>query len=933
MKRFCLLYGLLFTTAIGRGVMPETIADEICLNGDQWTFQPEKLPFYGYELDAPGRWLPSQRSHQFIVDAISDPTNDWKHPRPVRVPMAWSSATSDPGTRAASGDFDFPSFWQYVHRGVYEREFSVPSSFHDRRIKLWFESVNFRCWVYVNGTLVPGGETTDVTHDNKHPFEIDITDLVLAPSEHNRIRVVVQDFTAALAGPFPNEDHPKTGIDYPVGDRCDYYNKDRGWRNIDSGLIGDVMLRAVPLVNVADVFIRTSVQHAAIKADLTLRNEDKVAHTFRVVAGVNEWKSGKASLSFDDTPLVTLAPREVKTITLRQSWAEPRLWWPHDPFLYLLNVDLETGERSVRVKTERFGFREVEMKVSEDVDQRGFYLNGVRTRLFGESVEPTWKDGYTEGVGTSGLYLYNPEYWSALIDEAKRLNMTVLRLHRGMWIKRMLEIADEKGLMLMAESTLNNGNHKGGDGTVANQRRAIGDMIVALRNHPSVVIWALANESPFQEEWADEAKLRDQTRPYVATQTVPRNHPSPSLAAASGSYAMGLFGYEPNIYHRHDAAWSRKPIYIYEDNAGYDQPGDRERVTAVQKGLTLFRGHRSSGYEIICTFYTWQKLYGQPQNPDEKYAALYWSSEEINARGYHPDFARMSLLDPWTDRSHLRIRHPLNDYPDPPEEFWQRSFSPVAVFDRNYDQRSDIAINPYIAPLETTRLLTVHNDDLIDFTTAIRVTWTVSAFDADKVISTGEFEIEVPLGGIRGQSIQLDAGANEAVRVTFRAFKSGQERFHETIYLRGHNTVETPAASIPQNVAGEIIQMNAVDPGVESEGYHRETIAGQVGPAVLVADSVTDSDYVQFNPLVTVEGDYDVYLHVPPGLQGTQSVEIRHDTLNTTVSVDLSAGGWIRLTVTPLTMSAGALQNVIRIGKTDTSIRSVVDALKLVRVK
>jgi hypothetical protein len=198
--------------------------------------------------------------------------------------------------------------------------------------------------------------------------------------------------------------------------------------------------------------------------------------------------------------------------------------------------------------------------------RRGFYLTGVRVRLFGESVEPTWKDGYTEGVGTSGVYLYNPEYWSAMVAEAERLNLTVLRSHRGMAIKRMFEIADEMGMMMIAESTISDGNHGGANGALANQRRAIRDMIVNLRNHPSVVIWSLANESPYNEAWAGEARLHDATRPYVATQTEPRNHPSPSLAATTGSYAMGLSGYEPGIYHRHDGDRAQKPMYVYEDN-------------------------------------------------------------------------------------------------------------------------------------------------------------------------------------------------------------------------------------------------------------------------------------------------------------------------------------------------------------------------------
>jgi hypothetical protein len=926
------LAALLAWTVAGRGaaVAPE----EICLNGDSWTFQPLKVPFYGYELDTPTRWQPPLRSHEFIRTALTNPANDWNHPAPVRVPMSWSSATSDPGSLAATGEFSFPAFWQYVHRGVYERSFEIPAGFAGQRIKLWFESVNFRCWVFVNGTLLRGrDETGEWTHENKHPFEVDIT-AVARPGLINTLRVEVHDFTASFAGAFPDEDHPLTGGTYPLGDRCDYYNKDRGWRNIDSGIIGDVMLRARSEVNVADVFVRTSVKTRAIEADITLRNESPGARTLQIRPRVVEWKSGATALEFAPIAATTLAPGEVRSLTVRQEWAGPHLWWPHDPFLYQLRIDLEEGGRRIGGAAERFGFREVEMVSSPDVDRRGFYLNGVRTRLFGESVEPTWKDGYTEGVGTSGLYLFNPDYWAALIDEAKRLNLTVLRTHRGMWIERMFEIADEKGQMMIAESTINNGNHQGGIGTLDNQRRAIRDMVVALRNHPSIVVWSLANESPYNEAWATEAKRHDTTRPMVATQTVPRNHPSPSLAAASGSYAMGLSGYEPNIYGRHDRNWVEKPMYVYEDNACYDQPGDGERLGAVQKGLTIFRGHRSSGYELISTFYTWQKLYGQPRDPAEKLLRIHWRPEETSGRGYHPDFARMPLIDPWSGRGHAQVLRPLIDYADAPAEFWRRSFSPVAVFDRAYDQRLDIEANPYVAPLGAERVLTIHNDDLIDLTTGIHVTWTVTTGDGSAILSEGEFDITVPLGGIRTRTVNLqDFGRFESVRVKYRALKSGRERFSETIRLGRSAKPALAPATAGSAGTSRIVWMDVLDPRVESRGYQRAEIPGRAGRAALVAEPVGEEDFVQFNPEVAVDGEYEVYLHIPPGFHGTQAIEIRHDTLTTTVMIDLEKSGWVRLTPAPLHMNAGSLQNAVRLQRGGTTRRSVADSLKVVPVK
>jgi hypothetical protein len=929
--------------------------EEYSLNGDTWTFQPMRRAFYGYELDAPGRWKPSQRSHRFIIEALSDPAIDWERRHPVRVPMSWSCALSEPGSREAAGDFPFPPFWQYVHIGAYERSFAVPASFAGRRVRLAFESVNFRCWVYVNGTLVHRvgevRERGDWTHENRHPFEVDITDCVRAPSGNNRLRVVVHDFTASFAGPFPNEDQPVGGCDYPLGDRCDYYNKDRGWRNLDNGILGDVTLAAVSEVHAVDVVVRTSVAASSIEADATVRNEGRAPRTVRVTARVEEANGGRTVFIFDEKPGLTLAPGEARPAVLRQAWPAPRLWWPHDPFLHRLIVELrDAGGRVVSSHSERFGFREVRLVASPDADTRGFYLNGVRVRLFGESVEPTWKDGYTEGVGTSGPYLYNPEYWSFMVDEAKRLNMTVLRPHRGQWLRRLFEIADEKGMLMIAESTINNGNHQGGLGTVENQRRAVRDLIRALRNHPSVVLWSLANESPWNEAWADEARLHDRTRPYVATQTTPRNHPSPTLAAATGSYAMGLSGYQPDIYGRHDANWVEKPMYIYEDNACYDQPTDAERLRTVQQGLTILRGHRGSGYEIVCTFYTWQKLYGQPQIASERLLRISWSDAEASGRGYHPAQARMPLFDPWTDRTRPRVLRPLSGFADDPDAFWRRSLSPVAVFDRAHDQRHDVAANPYVAPLDAARTLLLHNDDLEDRSTQLRVTWTVRAEDTAAVISEGACEAEVPLGGVRPRDIRLDLAGREAVRVTYRAFKSGRERFAETIRLSTHATaaaaaLAATAAAAQENTvrgseagpAARAAQRAETVPsplfaaaGATSHGYRRAVVPGQAGAAVLVADPAAPDAFVDFHPEVPQAGRYHLFVHVPPGLTGTQGIEIRHDTTNTTLHLDLANSGWVQATASPVVMQPGALQNVVRFLRGGTATRSVVDAIRLV---
>ena len=40
-----------------------------------------------------------------------------------------------------------------------------------------------------------------------------------------------------------------------------------------------------------------------------------------------------------------------------EPWANPKLWWPDDPSLYLLRATVKVGGKAVDVSDTRFGFR------------------------------------------------------------------------------------------------------------------------------------------------------------------------------------------------------------------------------------------------------------------------------------------------------------------------------------------------------------------------------------------------------------------------------------------------------------------------------------------------------------------------------------------------------------------------------------------------
>ncbi|MCK5687502.1 hypothetical protein KAJ27_25435, partial [bacterium] len=717
-----------------------------------------------------------------------------------------------------------------------------------------------------------------------------------------------------------------------LGDRCDYYNKDRGWRNIDNGIIGDVILQSVPNITIEDIFIKTNVKESLLEADFTVFNPTDKLVKFNVGAYISEYDNHKKVLKIEDSKIISLRPKEKRSIAFSQTWNNPELWWPHSPHLYYFNTTISQGGKIVGMQRERFGFRQVEVVASENDSIRGFYLNGIRVRLFGESMEPTWKDGYSEGV-SGAMYLYNPEYWAYSIDVCKELNINTLRTHRGMSLKRQFEIADEKGMMMIAESTINNGNHKGGSGTLENQQKAIRDMIKNYRNHPSIIFWSLANETPYNKEWEVEALLHDSTRPLTATQLTPTNYPSENISTAACAYSMGLNGYSSEIYNRHDTNWTDKLLYVYEDNAHYDEPLDADRSTSVQKGLSIFRGHRTTGYEMIFTFYTWQKLFGQPKTEDKKLLKINWSEDQKQSCGYHPDYALMPLLDPWTDRENPQIINPLSDIQQATMDFWKRTFSPVAVFDYEYDKRTNInsEIMPYVAKLEKQRLLTIHNDDLIDTTTAIEIRWKVLDFVKDSTISQGSFITNVLLGGVKQQKVSLKWANNNKVRVNYTCYKSGKERFSETIYLSDDIKQKKFTSAQEVKMTSDTLIIKATSYGVGNKGFESAKISNSFSSNVLLNDHPTTGDYVQFNPWITEDASYFLYLHIPQGFKGIQKVAIQHDTHNTEVSIDLSKSGWLKLIDEPLLMKSGELENNIKIHVTNDSQKVVADALKIIK--
>ena len=351
--------------------------------------------------------------------------------------------------------------------GDHRRRFDVPAEWLDREtveaIVLRFDGVESRYRVWVNGTEIGVGTGSRLAQ------EFDVTDAVVAGE--NTIAVRVHQWSAS------------TYVE----------DQDQWWL---PGIFRDVTLQARPIGGVEDVWIRAGFDHRTGVGTLTPELRSAFPVTLRVPAlGIEvEWTSE-----------ADVVPIEVGTV---QPWTAER---PH-----LYDATVSTATESIAL---RLGFRTVEI-----VGDR-FLVNGRRVVLHGMNRHDTNPD-----LGRG----FDEEFVRRDLELMKRHNVNAIRTAHYPPHPRMLDLADEYGFWVMLECDIethafhHGGSqfHSGTDEWLDNPsedpawRETYLDRIERTverdKNHPSIVMWSLGNESGTGANLAAMAEwvhARDPERP------------------------------------------------------------------------------------------------------------------------------------------------------------------------------------------------------------------------------------------------------------------------------------------------------------------------------------------------------------------------------------------------------------------------------------
>lgn len=618
---------------------------------------------------------------------------------------------------------------------TYRRDVLVPADWTGKRVFLVFQQVNYIADVLVDGKLVANHVGGFI------PFSVDLTGLV-SPGKSFSLEVRVKSSTQK-----PYVDDKGKAL-WPVGT----YKLDGSY----AGIVDDVWLRAYGPVAIHDAFIKTSLRNHSLCADYTLTNHDAVPRTVSVLGEV--FLAGKKTVvkKLAAGP-VTLQPGETRTLTASTPWTDPKLWMPDSPVLYHLVSCVREGKNVIDRETRRFGFREIWIAGNQ------FVLNGIRCNLWGDSIpRVTWIARPTE-----------PDRWPAHADMLLHdLNMRIIRWHMFPPPQYLLDVADEKGLLMIVESSLYARPIYTPDHTtlIANTKTWLPPWVIINRNHPSVFMWSAENEcgwmhadcmgkTPLSDEnllsLGDVIRKFDPTRPIVyegdgalgdvadwhypeAWEGMPRraNLRSGSIGTAMSIYSWGKMGIET----------TPKQLKGWTEGMAYGPYLDPKKPTGF--GEFLFTG-KANAPDIYWWHGTWSR-----------------GLRYVGYTNIRPFMGRWA----WT-----------NDHPEARRNF-ANSFNPVALFDKDYD---DLGIAPLmkheypeVAPgAVLDRTLVLYNDEYSDEKVAIEV----SVRSGDKTFASGKKTLKLQLGEHVDIpcSFQVPLVPGQELKLVLTTNKGGKQKFSE----------------------------------------------------------------------------------------------------------------------------------------------------------
>ncbi len=416
---------------------------------------PQRNKYRQY-IDLSGFW-------DFRFDAKDEGlTADWKmgfnNGQSIAVPASWNDQFAE------NRDFLGPAW--------YQTHFYLPWEWADYRVILRFGSVNYLAEVWLNGERL--GQ-----HEGGHlPFEFNLTSKI-KPEENQLVVRVDGNITQNCVPPGGIQlNYPSTNFDFfPY---C--------------GIQRPVLLYAIPHECIEDLTVSTFIDGVDGKVNI------KIIRTAGTSVKVGFTLNGFGNKVSAEIPIENEIAETILNVP------NAAFWIPESPNLYKLTVELSRNGITFDSYLLQVGIRTIAVKGDM------LLLNGKPLKLtgFGRHEDfPVIGRGYVPAVIIKDYFLM------------KWIGANSFRTSHYPYSEQMMDLADRFGFLIIDEIPAVGLTFKKEyrDHHLELCQQYVKDLISRDKNHPSVIIWSLANEparsmeaKSFFRQLYDQTKELDPTR-------------------------------------------------------------------------------------------------------------------------------------------------------------------------------------------------------------------------------------------------------------------------------------------------------------------------------------------------------------------------------------------------------------------------------------
>lgn len=360
--------------------------------------------------------------------------------------------------------FEMRKIREHVGWVWYEKEIILPRKILEERLILRFASVTHKAKVFLNGKLIAqhqGGFT---------PFEVEINDYI--DERINRITVAVDnkiDDSTLPVGILKNTISENGNLKKENPVNFDFFNY--------AGIHRPVKIYTTPRFFIDDIVVTTKLRDLEANIEFTIKTN---------------WDKDILIKIFDENDqLIAETTGKTGNIVIKK----PRLWEPLNAYLYNMKVSLFDDRDLIDTYTEPFGIRSIKVEDGKFlINDKPFYFKG-----FGKHEDTNINGrGLNEAVNVKDFNLM------------KWIGANSFRTSHYPYSEEIMRLADREGIVVIDEvaavglhlnfvATLLEDNIEKHDTwkeirTQNAHKQAIKELIERDKNHPSVVMWSIANE-------------------------------------------------------------------------------------------------------------------------------------------------------------------------------------------------------------------------------------------------------------------------------------------------------------------------------------------------------------------------------------------------------------------------------------------------------